>query len=302
MFLDEGSSEFIVEKNVIYGVAKAAIRFHKARALMVRNNLLYVAEGRDPFTFNACTRESMSFADIQILPMPKIRLLVPGRAGLALGCDGSTVWEEVPHATELEPACLTLESWVRLSTWPYGEDPRRWVVGKNGNEWENGHYALAIKGRNVGAYLNVGGGKENCFEAWIVEAPLELDRWHHLAMTYDDTTLTVYLDGEPIATRVIGRPRVPGGGPFTVGSRPDRFPTSRFRGAIDEVRLYDRAFSAAEIRARAREAADAASSHGLLLRLPFDKDPIPLPLPEWITEAGIEAKYRMCFGRFGTFR
>jgi hypothetical protein len=98
MFLDEGSSEFVVENNAIYGVARALIRFHKATGLTIRKNALFAAAGRDPFEFNACRKESMTFADNEIAPMAAARPRAPGLAGKALACDGSSVREELPHA------------------------------------------------------------------------------------------------------------------------------------------------------------------------------------------------------------
>ncbi|MCX7803983.1 MAG: right-handed parallel beta-helix repeat-containing protein [Planctomycetota bacterium] len=297
MFLDEGSSEFAVENNAVYGVARAPIRFHKATALTIRRNALFVPGGLQPFAFNACGPEAMTFADNLVQPAPRTGPRTAGPAGRALACDGAVAREEVPHSRELEPARLTLEAWVRLPAYSAGDDPRRWVAGKNANEWENGHYALVVSGREVGAYMNFGGGRENCFDVWSVNSPLRLDRWHHLAMTYDGATLAVYLDGAAVGSRNVGRPRTPGSGPLVVGGRPDGFATGCFRGAVDEVRLHDRALSAGEVAARARAAADAPAGRNVILRLSFDDAGAGLKLPEWAAPgAGIEPQYRYAAG------
>ncbi len=297
MFLDEGSSEFVVENNAIYGVAKASIRFHKATALTIRRNALFTSGGSSPFEFNACRAEDMIFADNLVQPAPKTGPRTTGPAGRALACDGSGAREEVPHSGELEPARLTLETRAKLPAFPGGEDPRRWVAGKNANEWENGHYALVVSGREVGAYINAGGGKENCFAAWSNTAPLKLDRWHHLAMTYDGATLVVYLDGAAVGSKAVGRPRSPGSGPLVIGGRPDGFATGFFRGAVDEVRLYRRALSAGEIAARAKAPADAPPGNDLVLRIAFDDAGAGIKLPEWAAPgAGIEPQYRGAAG------
>jgi hypothetical protein len=194
---------------------------------------------------------------------------------------------------ELEPPALTLEAWIKIPAYPSGDDPRRWIAGKNGNEWDNGHYALAIAGKNVGAYLNIGGGRENCLDAWSAGSPLQLDRWHHLAMTYDGVALVVYLDGAAVASRKIGKPRISGAGAFVIGGRPDGFATAFFRGAIDEVRLHKRAMSAAEVAARAKAPADAPPDAAVALRRAFDDEALSLKLPEWAAAgAGIQPEYR----------
>jgi len=296
MFLDEGSSEFVVEGNTIYGVAKAPIRFHKATGLTIRKNALFTSGGGGPFTFNACEEKAMTCADNAVTALPRLSAREAGRVGRALACDGSSVYEEVPHSADLEPALLTLEAWVKLPEHPSGDDPRRWVAGKNANEWQQGHYALVVSGRNVGAYLNIGGGRENCFEAWSTTGPLKLNQWQHLAMTYDGAALKVYLDGEPVGSKPIGKPRVPGGAPLAIGRRPDGYATGYFRGAVDEVRLYKRAATAVELKRHAADPEKAPGAEaGLVGRWGFDEAPAgsePEAIAKARAAAGPQPAYR----------
>ncbi len=67
MFIDEGSSLLRIEGNTIYAVARSPLRFHKATTNTIRTNTLAVAGRTPPFRFNACRRESMTFADNQVL-------------------------------------------------------------------------------------------------------------------------------------------------------------------------------------------------------------------------------------------
>ncbi|MFC1997288.1 FG-GAP-like repeat-containing protein [Chloroflexota bacterium] len=74
--------------------------------------------------------------------------------------------------------------------------------------------------------------------------------WQHAAMTYDGTTLRLYLDGveiasEPLSGAVDVEPLMPlavGGQPVGAGERP-------FDGLLDDVRILQRALSASEITA-----------------------------------------------------
>ena len=52
IFMDEGSTQILVDRNVIDHIAKSPIRFHKAGVNTICNNRLYVAPGDQPFTFN----------------------------------------------------------------------------------------------------------------------------------------------------------------------------------------------------------------------------------------------------------
>jgi hypothetical protein len=67
----------------------------------------------------------------------------------------------------------------------------------------------------------------------------------HVAATYDGSTIRLYIDGELEAS---------GPGPSSIsvndlqlalGAQPDG--TSKFGGAIDDVRVYDRALTAQQI-------------------------------------------------------
>ena len=155
---------------------------------------------------------------------------------------------EIPSAQELEPAELTVEAWVRASEFPKEGDRRRWLVAKNGNEWIEGHYALMLDGDRPGAYLNVGGGKENVFAVWSSKENLKRREWHHLAMTYDGATLRLFVDGKAAGETEINRRRVAGAGPLVLGRRPDGF--VNFKGQLDEARVHRHALTATEIEKR----------------------------------------------------
>jgi hypothetical protein len=72
--------------------------------------------------------------------------------------------------------------------------------------------------------------------------PVDLE-WHHLAASYDGTTIRWYGDGQLIgedSSRVLDTNDL-----VQMGRRADQ--TANFQGLIDEVRIYSRALSLAEI-------------------------------------------------------
>jgi hypothetical protein len=77
-------------------------------------------------------------------------------------------------------------------------------------------------------------------------APLPLNRWTHIAATYDASKLTLYVDGVVSST-------VPDNGALRQSDSPLRLGGNIwgewFAGAIDEVRVYNRALSPAEVKA-----------------------------------------------------
>ena len=268
IFFDQGSQGYLVEGNAVYGTAGPPIRFNQS--------------GPDEHTL----RDNLF----------GVPVAAQGRFGAALGCDafGSSV--EVPHSDQLEPAQLTVEAWVRTDELPDGRDPRRWIVSKSRNEWEQGHYALMVQGDMVGAYLNIGGGQENMLGAWSAPGLLTLNVWHHLAMSYDGAMLRVYCDGRQVAESAIDRPREPGTGPLCIGRRPDAY--SYFRGAIDEARIYDRALSPVQIAAHAAATGPLATpDEGLIAYWSFDDLTDTQEAVQAVAaRAGLEEPYR---GRLG---
>lgn len=174
-----------------------------------------------------------------------------GRSGGGFGLDG-TNHLEVPHAPSLDAERFTLELWVYLpADFATATKAVPWLVCKNANEEADGNYGLIIDRRGVPeAGLNIGGGRDNRFTVEARE-PLTVESWSHLAMTYDGDTLRLFVNGRPAGEKNVGRPRRPGTRGLAFGRRQDNSGDGyHFRGAIDEVRLYDRGLTAEQIRSR----------------------------------------------------
>jgi hypothetical protein len=74
---------------------------------------------------------------------------------------------------------------------------------------------------------------------------LAANAWSHLAMTWDGTTERLYVNGTQVATNALGGDAVTSTGALRFGG--NTVWGEWFAGAIDEVRIYNRALSAAEI-------------------------------------------------------
>ncbi|TVS14618.1 MAG: choice-of-anchor C family protein, partial [Planctomycetaceae bacterium] len=77
-----------------------------------------------------------------------------------------------------------------------------------------------------------------------VEADQE---WHHFAITFSGNTLTVYIDGRRV--RTASRSPDTASGPLLIGIAPSRDLGSTFDGALDDIRIYDRALREDEVSA-----------------------------------------------------
>jgi glucose/arabinose dehydrogenase len=164
-----------------------------------------------------------------------------GRFGNALSFNGSSSWVTVPDSPSLDLTTgITLEAWVNpietASEW-------RTVIFK---QTVNG-MAYSLYAGNGGPNRPIGqvhiGGEQNA----IGTAPVALNAWTHLASTYDGTALRLFVNGTQVASK-------PQTGSAAVSTRVLRMGGNsiwgeRFRGLIDEVRIYSRALSASEIQA-----------------------------------------------------
>jgi len=85
--------------------------------------------------------------------------------------------------------------------------------------------------RPTGGHASVRGG-----------TPIQQGVWQHLAVTWDGTTMRAFYNGQPDGTSNFYGPMAVSDGDLSIG----RY-YSAFDGDIDEVRIYDRALSEAEI-------------------------------------------------------
>lgn len=123
---------------------------------------------------------------------------------------------------------------------------------------------LALLSNTDGSVTGLAGSGQLGLVAVSTTKPgvLSLNAWHHIAMTYNDTSdriIHLYVDGveAPPANR---KPLTAGwnaGGTTEVGGSPNQ--SGYFNGSIDEVLAYDRAFSLSEISALYQTPANVAT-------------------------------------------
>ena len=167
--------------------------------------------------------------------------------GRALRLTGTAhQYVDVPMSTVLDADTYTLAAWVRYTGIQNDKTLGRWeVLEKAGAYWMN---------VRTNGLVRVGGFYGGCANAnWVYldsTRALPVDRWRHVAATYDGAWLRVYIDGRAAgATRVTGRTCV-SGEPLAVGAKnnPSKGLLEAFwDGRLDEVRVYNRALTATEV-------------------------------------------------------
>jgi chitodextrinase len=161
-----------------------------------------------------------------------------GKFGNALSFNGTNAWVTVPDSNSLDlTSGMTLEAWVKPDA--LGTSWRTVIFKEQPGNTVYDLYANTSTTRpDAGVY--VGGEREV-----RGTAALPLNAWTHLAATFDGATLTLYVNGTQAASLAAGGNIATSAGALRIGG--NNIWPEWFSGQIDEVRIYNRALSPAEI-------------------------------------------------------
>ena len=170
---------------------------------------------------------------------------VSGQHGLALALDGSGDYATVPDAASLDLTdAITIAAWVRPAA-----AGTQYLVRKATNSSTNGYeLSLASSGKAFVRFNQKASGDLFRINS-TTSYPTDGNTWMHLAATYDGSTMHLYVDGVEEASLTGPSSITTNDLALTIGAETDG--TRLFTGALDDVYLYGRALSPAEIAALA---------------------------------------------------
>lgn len=174
---------------------------------------------------------------------------VSGRLGTALDFDGNNTFVNVPDDDSLDPQSSSFS----FSLWFKADAISDFLVGKGNKGSGDVGYGIFFETGNIRARTSDGSNKASESVSFN-----DTSQWHHLVMVIDRTNNVVkgYLDGTNNGWTAGG-----GGASnnslssfgginatddLKIGSRTDG--SLNFNGKIDEVRIYNRALSASEVK------------------------------------------------------
>jgi hypothetical protein len=173
-----------------------------------------------------------------------------GRHGKAMSFDGVNDYVSVADSSSLDlKSGMTLEAWVRPSS--LGSAWRQAILKENGRTASYGLYANTDEGRPSG-YV-----RRASEVGATSSSKLALNTWSHVAATYDGATLRVYVNGVQKGSRTTTGLISVGNGPLKLGG--NAIFGEWFKGLIDDVRVWNRALSASEVRTDMTIDANAAA-------------------------------------------
>jgi Concanavalin A-like lectin/glucanases superfamily/Galactose oxidase-like, Early set domain/Bacterial Ig domain/Kelch motif len=160
-----------------------------------------------------------------------------GKFGAALSFNGTSSWVTVADAASLDLSTgMTIEAWVNPGA---GTGWRSVALKEGTNELAYALYSANNASRPAGfvhtnADVSVNG-----------TSAVALSVWTHLALTFDGATLRMFANGVQVSTKAVAGAAVATNGALRIGG--NSVWGEYFKGLIDEVRIYNRALSAAEI-------------------------------------------------------
>ena len=199
-----------------------------------------------------------------------------GIVGQAFSLDGASAFVEVLDSPGLNSPTITVDAWVFVN-----QNKSQIVVAKDNVDTQQRDYLIDLF--PSGGQLNIEFALVNQAANGAVSAtggPVTLNTWHHLAGTYDGSRARVYVDGLLVGTSAaFGQTLRDSDTPLWIGRTNStiQLPGAYFGGLIDEVEIFNRALSDAEIariycagsRGKCRPATldfgDAPASYGTLL-------------------------------------
>ena len=179
-----------------------------------------------------------------------------GKYGSALSFDGASDgtddYVSVPHSDSINLDVFTVSSWVSF----YDVTRSQVFLDKRNGQWHRNYglyyyYQEYASGVPQNDYLMTSIGDGSYMPTSFSNgayAPVSLNpnQFYHVAATYDQSVLRLYLDGNEIASNNVTMPGITGNGDLLIGRHQPQYTYPTY-GIIDEVRIYDHALSQSEI-------------------------------------------------------
>jgi fibronectin type 3 domain-containing protein len=163
-----------------------------------------------------------------------------GKFGKALSFNGTNAWVTANSSSSLTLTTgLTAEAWVNPTTLGNAYRTVAFKEGGGGEVWslygnQSGSQQTPLGEVQVGGYKDAVG-----------TAGLATGTWSHVALTFDGTSVRLYVNGTLVSTTAAAGSLITSTGALRIGG--NNIWGEYFSGLIDEVRVYNRALSAAEI-------------------------------------------------------
>ena len=184
--------------------------------------------------------------------------------------DGVSTYVQINNDANLElDSAMSVEAWIKATNW--GINPWDNTIFCK-HSWSQGEQGYVLRaGSNGRLSFNFAGFANGMPTSWkeciSPQNTLLINTWYHVAGTFDGDTIRLYVNGILVAdsafhgTQVAGTVYQPRIGRL---SDPMQSQTRYWHGKIDEVRVWNRALSQAEIQEKMGTHLDPSQETGLV--------------------------------------
>ncbi|MFD2824833.1 LamG domain-containing protein, partial [Lacinutrix iliipiscaria] len=153
--------------------------------------------------------------------------------------DGAADYIDMEDALDLNPTAFTISAWIKRDPADSGTVS---ILSKRDAAFTEG-YDLRIRNNNTIEYYLRNGTDQSLTS----NTSIPVGEWHHVAVIYDGTTVSIYIDGvlDNSANRTAPTNTIES---FFIGAAGKNAPRQHFQGNIDEVRIWNTNLSESELR------------------------------------------------------
>lgn len=170
--------------------------------------------------------------------------VIPGKIGSALQFNQSKD-KIVSNGFDIYGNNITLSAWIKVTN--FGEQETKIISKSKGHSNQDHYWVLSSTQDNNGKKLHFHLKTNGQTTLLMGNLNIPTKRWVHVAATYDGQTMRLYLDGkEDSSLKKSGVISTNASVKIQVGNQSFN-DEKTFSGAIDDVRIYDIAFSKSEI-------------------------------------------------------
>ncbi|HLP96613.1 MAG TPA: LamG-like jellyroll fold domain-containing protein [Saprospiraceae bacterium] len=160
-----------------------------------------------------------------------------GHSKSAAHFNGTNAFIRVPASVSLD----TLTKSITVACWFYTKSyDSKWasLISKSNNTSALRQYSIIYDKDGLISFSHT----------LVATHLLELNQWYHMAVTYQDTIAKCYVDGILVDSNTMANQITSTNFPLYIGADP-HVVTEYHHGMLDDVRIYNRALSAAEVSA-----------------------------------------------------
>ena len=165
---------------------------------------------------------------------------VNGKVGKALSFDGVNDYVEIPYNSILNPKkALTIEAWIN----PCSTAADQRILSKS--PYPNNDYSMIRASNNrVLVSMKINGTVQSIYSP---ANSVPVGTWTHVAGTYDGTRMRLYINGAQVNSFTVCGEIGTHVEPLMIGKNAT---SGYFKGMVDEVSIYNKALTAAEVLSR----------------------------------------------------